>query len=130
MIGGSLAEPAVHLGLRGPGELFVRFPFLLPCLCSATANSCAFVASSFLLDETNRAKITGTPEQEAVPPQASQYTENDPLLPSQETAQVGMLAEDQDSPQPSASTRWPPAGSKDVSNSQLKAQASFLISAL
>jgi hypothetical protein len=77
MIGGSLAEPAVHLGLRGPGELFVRFPFLLPCLCSATANSCAFVASFFLLDETNRAKITGTPEQEAVPPQASQYTEND-----------------------------------------------------
>ncbi|KAF7507756.1 hypothetical protein GJ744_010185 [Endocarpon pusillum] len=53
MIGGWLVMPAKAFNLRGPGDLFVHFPYLLPCLVSAAYNSVVFVGTFCFLEETN-----------------------------------------------------------------------------
>ncbi|KAB2573391.1 Peptide/nitrate transporter [Lasiodiplodia theobromae] len=59
MIGGTLARPAIQLGISGPAGLFVRFPYLLPCICAASINLIVFAASWFLLDDTKPAPRRG-----------------------------------------------------------------------
>lgn len=54
MIGGWLANPVTKYGIRGPGGLFERFPYLLPCLVSVIFNCIVFVVSIRFLDETNQ----------------------------------------------------------------------------
>lgn len=53
VIGGWLVMPAKAFNLRGPGDLFVHFPYLLPCLVSAAYNSVVFVGAFCFLEETN-----------------------------------------------------------------------------
>lgn len=52
-MGGAFADPAVHLGFAGPREIFVEFPWLLPCLLSATFNIGIALIGYFFLDETH-----------------------------------------------------------------------------
>ncbi|KAF2145309.1 uncharacterized protein K452DRAFT_211043, partial [Aplosporella prunicola CBS 121167] len=52
MIGGGLARPAIQFGVSGPKDVFVHFPYLLPCLCGGLINLVVFVASWCLLEDT------------------------------------------------------------------------------
>ncbi|KAK6541945.1 hypothetical protein TWF694_007717 [Orbilia ellipsospora] len=55
LIGGSLSNPAQSLGIAGPNQIFVTYPYLLPCIVGAMLSGSTFIASVFLLDETNAA---------------------------------------------------------------------------
>jgi hypothetical protein len=78
-MGGTFADPAVHLGFAGPGEVFVEFPWLLPCLLSAVFNIGIFLIGYFFLDETLQREIRDTPAN----PHATE-----PLLPQSQNGDV------------------------------------------
>jgi len=84
LIGGFLANPAERFHLKGPGDLFLAYPFLLPCLVSGCFNIVVSVLSCFLLDETNQKTrlskrgTSGAPNMEEG--QTEGTTEEDPLL--------------------------------------------------
>ncbi|OXV07568.1 hypothetical protein Egran_04667, partial [Elaphomyces granulatus] len=79
LMGGTFADPAVHLGFAGPGEVFVEFPWLLPCLLSAVFNIGIFLIGYFFLDETLQREIRDTPAN----PHATE-----PLLPQCQNGDV------------------------------------------
>jgi MFS family permease len=54
LLGGFLSNPWQRFGLRGPGDILVTYPFLLPCFFSACFNVAVFGVSLFWLDETNQ----------------------------------------------------------------------------
>jgi MFS family permease len=51
-MGGLLSEPARKYGWTGPGDLFVHFPFLLPCIVASAMTSAVMVLSFFTVPET------------------------------------------------------------------------------
>ncbi|KAF3916105.1 hypothetical protein AA313_de0200239 [Arthrobotrys entomopaga] len=55
LIGGSLSNPAQSLGISGPNHVFVKYPYLLPCIVGSMLSGSTFIASIFFLDETNAA---------------------------------------------------------------------------
>ncbi|KAK6359049.1 hypothetical protein TWF696_000220 [Orbilia brochopaga] len=78
LIGGSLSNPAPRLGLEGPYQVFVAYPYLLPCVVGAMVSCGTMIASIFFLDETNeavRTRKTTIPEHDE---------ERAPLLPRAE----------------------------------------------
>jgi hypothetical protein len=79
MIGGWLAMPTDAFNLRGPGDVFVHFPYLLPCLVSAAYNLVVFLGALIFLEETNERLLK---EQKAVRSENITATidENAPLL--------------------------------------------------
>lgn len=53
LLGGFLCQPAEKYGFKGPGNIFVRYPYLLPCVIGACYNV-AVVALCFpCMGETN-----------------------------------------------------------------------------
>ncbi|PWY95192.1 MFS general substrate transporter [Aspergillus sclerotioniger CBS 115572] len=75
MIGGALAKPAELYGLRGPGNIFGIYPYLLPCLIGTLMILTVTIISLFLLEETNDRVLRKDPGGETA-------DEIQPLLPS------------------------------------------------
>ena len=81
-LGGYLSNPAKKYGFNGPGNVFVQFPFLLPCLVSGALDVVVFMAAWLFLEETNqkvyRIGENGQIEEQIIP------SETDALLPESE----------------------------------------------
>ena len=60
MIGGALAKPAETFGWRGPGRIFVVYPYFLPCFVGTVIILIVATISIFLLEETNENVRTQT----------------------------------------------------------------------
>ncbi|KAI9803986.1 MAG: hypothetical protein M1833_000267 [Piccolia ochrophora] len=90
LLGGLLAKPAETVGLRGPGDIFVTFPYLLPCLVGAMFDILVFGASFFLLEETNQLVIEGA---STTNPGATEAGEEDPLIESPRSGEASLRDE-------------------------------------
>ncbi|EPS39328.1 hypothetical protein H072_6931 [Dactylellina haptotyla CBS 200.50] len=75
LIGGSLSNPA-RLGIEGPNQIFVHFPYLLPCIAGAAVSAVTFISSIFFLNETNEAVW----KQSEIFPEPEVDDERQPLL--------------------------------------------------
>lgn len=78
LVGGSLADPANHLGFAGPGSIFMTYPWLLPCMFIASYNFVVATLAFFFMDDISMVGVEdvdhagdGSPE------------ETDALLPSE-----------------------------------------------
>lgn len=60
LLGGFLCQPAEKYGLKGPGELFVRYPYLLPCAIGACYNVAVVALCAPYMGETNVDNTTST----------------------------------------------------------------------
>lgn len=49
-----MTYPAKNFGFRGPADVFLAYPYLLPCLASSCYNILISIIASLLLDETNQ----------------------------------------------------------------------------
>lgn len=82
LLGGYLADPATRLSFQGPGNIFERYPYLLPCLVCGCFDLAISVIAFFLLEETNThaavSRKTNEDEEEAGEPEI--MTENSRLL--------------------------------------------------
>lgn len=54
LLGGFLANPAERFWWIKPAGVFVKYPYLVPCLVSGCYNIIVFAISWFLLEETNQ----------------------------------------------------------------------------
>jgi MFS family permease len=84
LLGGFLSNSGPRFGLRGPLDILVTYPFLLPCLVSAYFNVVVFGMSIFWLDETNQ-KLRWSPlkeprQQDVEGGHTGASEESDPLL--------------------------------------------------
>ncbi|KAJ3354201.1 hypothetical protein HDU91_005795 [Kappamyces sp. JEL0680] len=67
LLGGLLANPAQTMpSLFGSWDLFVRNPYLLPCLVSSFISTFGFVFGIFFLPETNKRLVAQDPERTAL----------------------------------------------------------------
>lgn len=64
LLGGFLSEPWQRFGLRGPLNIFISYPFLLPCLVSTCFNILVSGISLFWLDETNHKLSSPLPKEQ------------------------------------------------------------------
>ena len=82
LIGGFLARPAQKFSWDQSGNLFARYPYLLPCAVSSLYSILVSVIAMFFLDETNQnishPKSTGPAVSAETPCEA--LSEQDPLL--------------------------------------------------
>ena len=89
LLGGLLSRPAEKFGCKGPGDVFLEYPYLLPCIISGCYNLVVCAASWWLLEETNQmamksksgTKTASRPE----PLDHEAGAERNPLLKPQET---------------------------------------------
>lgn len=72
LVGGFLCQPAEKYNLKGPSELFVRYPYLLPCAIGAFYNVSVAVLCIPFLGETNL--DTSKPSGECTEPLADEET--------------------------------------------------------
>lgn len=79
LVGGSLADPAIHLGFSGPGNVFATFPWLLPCMFIAGYNLTVATLAFFFMDDISMAEV-----EDADQPQDGSPDETDALLPPSE----------------------------------------------
>ena len=82
LIGGLLSRPAEKYSCRGPGNIFIEYPYLLPCVISGCYNVVVCAASWWLLEETNQ-KVMTAPKPNPTDQEAG--TEREPLLKPQES---------------------------------------------
>lgn len=54
LLGGLLSNPYERFSWKGPGGVFVKYPYLLPCILSTCYNIIVCVLSWWSLDETNQ----------------------------------------------------------------------------
>lgn len=53
LLGGYLCQPEEKYGFKGPGEIFVRYPYLLPCAIGACYNIVVAALCVPYMQETN-----------------------------------------------------------------------------
>lgn len=58
LVGGLLSRPAERFSCKGPGNIFIEYPYLLPCMISGCYNVVVCAASWWLLGETNQIVMT------------------------------------------------------------------------
>ena len=93
LIGGYLARPAQKFSWTQSGNLFARYPYLLPYVVSSLYSIIVSVIAILFLDETNQAiscpTLTGSTVSEERPSEA--LAEQDPLLktPKVTAARIG-----------------------------------------
>lgn len=89
LIGGLLARPAERFACKGPGNIFVEYPYLLPCMVSGCYNVVVCAASWWLLEETNETVISfkaGTKTSpKPIPTDQEAGAEQEPLIKPQGT---------------------------------------------
>lgn len=91
LVGGFLSNPWERLQIRGPLDVFITNPFLLPCFVSACFNVVICGACLLWLDETNqrlhRPELRESPEQGAEDDLTGAGAESDPLLATSQPPQ-------------------------------------------